>query len=85
MQRGSSPLSALILAAGMIVAALVLAGGFVRSRSADRYVTVKGISEREVTAGLALWPLRFVATDDSLAGSDAPAGGPGFRCRTPKR
>jgi len=66
MQRGSSPLSALILAAGMIVAALVLAGGFVRSRSADRYVTVKGISEREVTAGLALWPLRFVATDDSL-------------------
>jgi hypothetical protein len=66
MQRGSSPLSALIMAAGIIVAALVLAGGLVKSRSADRYVTVKGISERDVKAGLAIWPLRFVSTDDSL-------------------
>ena len=66
MQNGSSRVSALILAAGLVVAALVLAGGFVKSRSADRYVTVKGTSERDVKAGLAIWPLRFVATDDSL-------------------
>ena len=66
MQRGSSPISALITAAGIVVASLVLAGGLVKSRSADRYVTVKGISERDVKAGLAIWPLRFVSTDDSL-------------------
>ncbi len=66
MQRGSSPVSALILAIGIVAAAVVLAGGVVRSRSVDRYVTVKGISERDVKAGLAIWPLRFVSTDDSL-------------------
>jgi hypothetical protein len=66
MQRGSSPVAALITAVGIVIAALVLAGGLVKSRSADRYVTVKGISERDVKAGLAIWPLRFVSTDDSL-------------------
>jgi hypothetical protein len=66
MQKGSSAVAALILAAGVVVAAIVLAGGIIRSRGADRYVTVKGISERDVKAGLAIWPLRFVATDDSL-------------------
>jgi hypothetical protein len=66
MQKGSSPVAALILAVGIVAAALVLAGGIVRSRNADRYVTVKGISERDVKAGLAIWPLRFVATDDNL-------------------
>ena len=40
--------------------------GFVQSRTADRFVTVKGISERDVQADIALWPIRFVATDDDL-------------------
>jgi uncharacterized protein len=41
--------------------------GFARGRASDRFVTVKGISEREVKADLALWPLRIVAADDDLA------------------
>lgn len=66
MQKGSSSVAASILALGVVAAAVVLAAGLVRSRSVDRYVTVKGIAERDVKAGLAIWPLRFVATDDSL-------------------
>ena len=34
---------------------------------ADRYVTVKGISEREVQADLVIWPLRLVSASDDLA------------------
>jgi len=66
MTNPGSRVSALIIAFGLVTASLVFTGGFVQSRTADRYVTVKGIAERDVRAGLALWPLRFVATDDRL-------------------
>ncbi|MEO8193437.1 MAG: SIMPL domain-containing protein [Gemmatimonadales bacterium] len=57
----------IILATGMTLAGLLVGGGFARARSADRFVTVKGISEREVSADLAIWPLRIVAASDDLA------------------
>lgn len=56
-----------ILALGMVIAGLLVGGGFARGRAADRYVTVKGISEREVQADLAIWPLRLVSASDDLA------------------
>jgi hypothetical protein len=54
------------LAVGLVLAGWFVGHGFARGRSADRYVTVKGVSEREVRANLALWPLRIVATDNDL-------------------
>lgn len=57
---------AIILAAGIALAGLLVGGGFARSRM-DRYVTVKGISEREVKADLAIWPLRIVSASDNLS------------------
>lgn len=55
-----------LLALGLSLAGWFVGHGFARGRSADRYVTVKGVSEREARANLALWPLRIVATDNDL-------------------
>jgi hypothetical protein len=66
MNRFAYILSALILAAGIAVAGWQVGHGITHLRTADRYVTVKGVTERDVTADVALWPIRFVSTDDDL-------------------
>jgi hypothetical protein len=58
--------AALILAVGIAFGGWFVGEGFRIGREADRLVSVKGISEREVKADLALWPLRFVTTGDDL-------------------
>ncbi len=64
---GVAALVALIVAVGIAAAGAFVGGGFLKSRLDDRFVTVKGISEREVQADLALWPLRYVATGNELS------------------
>lgn len=66
MENGKSMICCAILALGFGLAGWFMGKGFVEGRAAERYVTVKGISEREVTANVALWPLRFVTTNDDL-------------------
>jgi len=62
-----------IIAAAAILAAGILAGGyftghgFYMSRMADRYVTVKGLAEKDVAADLAVWNIKLAATGDVLA------------------
>jgi len=63
--------SALLLALGIAAAGWLVGQGFVKGRAADRIVTVKGVSERDAKADLALWPLRFVSTHDDLARAQA--------------
>ncbi|GAA0594446.1 SIMPL domain-containing protein [Caenispirillum bisanense] len=63
----SSLFAAGLLAAGVAVAGAFVGWGFWQGREAPRVVSVKGLAERPVSADLALWPLRFVATGDSLA------------------
>ncbi|HEU5185352.1 MAG TPA: SIMPL domain-containing protein [Gemmatimonadaceae bacterium] len=60
-----------ILAAGLLLAGLLVGVGFAKGRDADRYVTVKGVSEREARADLAIWPLGVVAADDDLGRAHA--------------
>jgi uncharacterized protein len=57
---------ALILALGVLGAGLLVGRGFEQGRSADRYVTVKGLAETFVSADLAVWPLRTTATGNEL-------------------
>jgi hypothetical protein len=57
---------AVILAVGLAAAGWLAGAGLAASRTADRYVTVKGVSERDAQADLALWPLRLVVSDNDL-------------------
>jgi len=66
-----SVIAAVIVAFGLTVAGFFVGDGFARGRRADRFVEVKGLAEREVAANLALWPLRFAASGDDLAGAQA--------------
>lgn len=61
----------LILAAGIALAGFLAGHGLVRARTVDRFVTVRGLAEREVQADLALWPLRVVAADNDLGRAQA--------------
>ncbi len=58
--------SALILGIGIAAAGWFVGDGFLKGRAADRFVTVKGVSERDVQADIALWPIGFVSTNDDL-------------------
>jgi hypothetical protein len=57
-----------LIAAGLIGLGWFLARGVVDFRALDRTVTAKGLSEREVTADTAIWPVRL-----DLAGNDLEA------------
>jgi uncharacterized protein len=69
--RFRSTLPAGLLALGLALGGWLIGDGFARGRASDRYVEVKGLAEREVTADLALWPLRYVSTGDDLGAAQA--------------
>ncbi|MBU6365176.1 MAG: SIMPL domain-containing protein [Gemmatimonadetes bacterium] len=64
-------IAALLLAVGLALGGHLAGSGFSRLRTADRTVTVKGVSERAVKADLAIWPLRLTASDDDLGRANA--------------
>ncbi len=61
---------ALILGSALVVAGALVGYGLTRVRPTERYVTVKGVAEREVHADLAIWPLHLVAASNDLAGAN---------------
>jgi uncharacterized protein len=70
VRAGSATVPAIVLAVGIAVAGLLAGQGFARGRAADRYVSVKGVAEREVKADLAIWPLRVVGADNDLTAAN---------------
>jgi uncharacterized protein len=68
LDRATIP--AAIVAVGLALGGLAVGSGFARARAADRYVTVKGVAEREVKANLAIWPLKVVGADNDLTAAN---------------
>jgi hypothetical protein len=64
-------LAALLVGIGVAFGGFFVGQGFVKARLGDRSVSVKGLSERDVKADLALWPIRFVVTGNDLAAVQA--------------
>lgn len=64
-------LKPLILGLALVLAGGLIGRGLIHLRQADRFVTVKGVAEREVESDLALWPMRFVTGGDSLPQAQA--------------
>jgi hypothetical protein len=69
---------ALIAAVGIFSAALVTSGyllgdGLRRAKSAERSISVRGVSERDVTADLATWTISFSQEGPDLAAVNARA------------
>lgn len=59
--------AALVVSAGLVAGGFFIGNGFYKSRMADRAVTVKGVSERYVSADLAVWNIKIAVTGDVLA------------------
>ncbi|WP_419785704.1 SIMPL domain-containing protein [Pseudodesulfovibrio sp.] len=60
-----------ILAVGFVFGCAVLGQSLITFRSMDRYVTVKGLAEREVPADLAMWPVSYSVSANTLTEMDA--------------
>lgn len=58
--------SALFLSIALVVAGYFIGNLQVNAKKYDRYVTVKGLSEREVAADLAVWPINIIFTGNDL-------------------
>ncbi|WP_409018375.1 SIMPL domain-containing protein [Brevundimonas vesicularis] len=56
-----------LLAIGLIGGGALVGQGVVNARAGDRSVTVRGLSERDVKADLAVLPIRFTASGDVLS------------------
>jgi hypothetical protein len=62
-----SPFAALLLAAGIAAAGWFVSDGIRYFKDAERYVSVKGLAEREVPANLVLWPIVFTVSGNDLS------------------
>lgn len=66
---------AVALFLGLVVGGWFIGAGFSEFRMSDRYVTVKGLAEKDVKADLAVWSINLSATGDDLSQVQAKVEG----------
>ena len=59
-------ISALLLSIALVLAGYFIGNLQLNARKYDRFVSVKGLSEREVPADLAVWPINIALTGNDL-------------------
>ena len=57
----------ILLATGLLLFGVQIRSAVVKGRDFDRFLTVRGLSEREVKANLAIWPVRFATYANDLS------------------
>ncbi len=57
----------LFLAIGLVGSGYLIGSALEQTRAANRFVTVKGLAEREVRANLCIWPIGFNVIGNDLA------------------
>ena len=62
----SHAVSGIAIGIGIVVAGMSLSHALFEVRASQRYVTVKGLAEREVDADLVVWPLAFEVMSNDL-------------------
>ncbi len=75
MQQRPLLLASLLIALGIMAAGWFVGNGLITSRVTDRFVTVKGVSEQDVEADLALWPLKLNVSGNNLSSIQADLDG----------
>ncbi len=63
----SAAILGICIAIGLSVVGIGGSMAIYKAKTADRFVTVRGLAEREVGADLAIWPLTFKVADNDLA------------------
>jgi uncharacterized protein len=56
----------ILVCIGLALLGYFIAGGIVKLRALERTIMVKGLSEREVPANIAIWPIKFIEADNDL-------------------
>jgi len=69
--NGSANGGLFFIAIALVATGWLVGRGVSSIRTADRYVTVKGVAERTVRADLALWPIQIASSDDDLVRAQA--------------
>ena len=64
--RSEMTLLGILLATGLVLGGLVLGSQIKATRLSDRYVTVRGLAERNVKSDLAIWCLGYKDAGDDL-------------------
>ena len=73
--NGTKIMAMLALVIGLVASASIVGEAMSAMKKSDRYVTVRGVAEKEVKADLAVWPIRVRVTGNELGEANRTADG----------